>query len=175
MTAPRAGAPSRLFPRALAFGLAIFLADRLSKIWLIDFLQNAHPQGYLELTPFFRLVMVWNKGISFGMFQSQGQGRWILFSIGVAVTLALLVWLWRVERRWLAVAIGAVIGGSVGNLYDRWSYGAVADFFDFYLFGYHWPAFNLADSAITIGVALIILDAILEQRAEKHGEDDIVP
>ncbi|MDP6706150.1 MAG: signal peptidase II, partial [Alphaproteobacteria bacterium] len=130
----------------LAVAVAILIADQLSKMWLIGLLA-VHERG-IELTPFFDLVMVWNRGVSFGLFGAAGLGPWPFVALAIAIVAAMLVWLWRVETRLLGLAIGAVVGGALGNTVDRIRFGAVADFFDFHLAGYHWPAFNLADSAI---------------------------
>jgi len=151
----------------LATAAAVIAADQLSKFWLIGWL--AGQGGRVELTPFFNLVMVWNRGISFGLFQGGETGRWLLSALAVAISVALLVWLARVRRRLLAYGIGAVLGGAIGNVIDRVSpRGAVADFFDLHLMGYHWPAFNIADAAITTGVALILLDALREEREHRR-------
>ena len=140
----------------ITFGL-----DRVSKWWLLD--QRDMPSRiHIELTSFFNLVMVWNRGISFGLFSEDGSGhKWLLSAISLAIVGVLLFWLQRASNRLSAVAFGLIIGGAVGNVYDRISYGAVADFFDVHLGGYHWPAFNIADSAITVGVVLILLEAFL--------------
>lgn len=148
----------RIFLLGLAVAVVIFNVDQFVKIKLIDHVQAAG--GYIEVTPFFNLVMVWNRGISFGMFQTGDTGRWVLIALTGAIAVGLLVWLWRVQTRLLACALGAVIGGAVGNIVDRVVYGAVADFFDFHVAGYHWPAFNVADSAIVVGVAIMLLDSL---------------
>jgi signal peptidase II len=150
---------------ALAVAVAILLVDQLSKAWLIELLM-ARSAG-LELTPFFNLVMVWNPGVSFGLFGAADLGPWPFVALGGLIVVGLAVWLWRVENRLLGIAIGAVIGGAIGNMVDRVRYGAVADFFDFHLMGYHWPAFNVADSAIVVGVGAIVLDSFLHR-----GEPD---
>ena len=131
--------------------------DQLSKYWLLIWL--ADQGGRIKLTGFFNLVTVWNRGISFGMFQSGEIGRWLLVSFSSLVCLGLGIWLWRQTRTWPVFALTMVIGGALGNIIDRILRGAVADFFDFHVMGYHWPAFNLADSAITIGVAMLLYDS----------------
>ena len=145
----------------LAVALAILLVDQLSKAWLIVLL--GAPGETVELAPFFNLVMVWNRGVSFGLGGAAGLGPWPFVALSGAITVALLVWLRRAETRLLGLAIGAVVGGAIGNMIDRVRYGAVADFFDLHLAGYHWPAFNVADSAIVIGVGVIVLDAFLHR------------
>ena len=137
----------------------IVVADRLVKWWAIGALAE-EPFG-VEILPFFNLVLVWNRGISFGMFGGGALPPWLLGAIAVAVILALVIWLRRVETRLLAATIGLVIGGALGNVIDRFRFGAVADFIDVHWGDYHWPAFNLADAAISIGVVILLLDALL--------------
>ena len=138
--------------------LLVLAADQLTKDWLID-LMRAN-QGGLEVTPFFNLVMVWNRGVSFGLFSSaDGDRRWLLILVTAAIVLWLILWLWRARGLLLAVALGGVIGGALGNIVDRIRFGAVADFFDFHLAGWHWPAFNFADGAIVAGVFLLLIDS----------------
>jgi signal peptidase II len=152
----------------LALALAVLVLDRLSKWLLIDHLADP---GIIEVTPFFNLVMVWNRGISFGFLQSGKQwAPYLLAALALGVALVLAVWLWRSRRRLTAAALGLVIGGALGNVCDRLVWQAVADFFDFHLMGYHWPAFNVADAAIVVGVAGLLMDGLFERREEdKQG------
>ncbi len=150
---------------ALILAAVILILDQVSKAWLIGWLEGQG--GWLEVTGFFNLVMVWNRGISFGMLQSGETGRWLLVGFSSLVCLGLGFWLWRQSRTLPTLALGAVIGGALGNIIDRVLRGAVADFFDFHLMGYHWPAFNLADSAITIGVVVLLYDSF---RADSGGD-----
>lgn len=137
----------------------IVVADRLVKWWAIGALAE-EPFG-VEILPFLNLVLVWNRGISFGMFGGGVLPAWLLGAVALAVTLALVIWLRRVETRLLAATIGLVIGGAVGNVIDRFRFGAVADFLDLHWGAYHWPAFNLADAAISVGVVILLIDALL--------------
>ena len=148
---------------AVAAGVAV--ADQLVKWWAMETLMAA-PEG-IEVLPVFNLVMVWNKGVSFGMFGGGALPPWLLAAFAAAVAIALGVWLMRAGGRWLALALGLIIGGAVGNIVDRLRFGAVADFLDFHIGAYHWPAFNLADASITVGVALLLIDALLIRR-ERH-------
>ncbi|MEE2981071.1 MAG: signal peptidase II [Pseudomonadota bacterium] len=149
----------------LGIAAAVAVADQVVKWWVLDTLM-ATPEG-IEVLPVFNLVLVWNRGISFGMFGGGALAPWLLAAFAGAIAVALGVWLARVETRLLGAALGLVIGGAVGNIVDRLRFGAVADFFDLHVAGYHWPAFNLADAAITIGVALLLTDALLIGR-KKH-------
>jgi len=138
--------------------IVAFACDQASKWYLISVMDIAH-RPPIEVTPFFNLVMVWNQGISFGMFAGAGQ-PYLLVTLSIIICLFLLSWLRKIELRWLAFAIGMVIGGAMGNVVDRLRHGAVADFFDFYIKNSHWPAFNIADSCIFIGVVLLCIDSM---------------
>lgn len=161
-TALRPADPVRLQgPMAYAICLAVILADQLIKQWILYAfrLPLYGGEGVQVLGPF-HLTMVWNQGVSFGLFRGEAEWvRWALvaFSLGVAGFLA--VWARRVERPLLGAAVGLVMGGAIGNLIDRVRFGAVADFIDFKALGFPW-VFNLADSAITIGVVLLLLDSV---------------
>ena len=143
----------------LRFGLGVAVAvaalDRLSK-WLVT--RVFEPAGEaIEVTPFLNLVMVWNPGVSFGLLQSWSPLMpWLLAALSGAIVGGLVWWLARVKGRWLGAAIGLVIGG------------AVADFIDFHLAGYHWPAFTAADSAFVVGVAMLLLDALFGDREKPN-------
>ena len=157
---------------ALTLSVVIVILDQASKAWLIGWVQDQG--GWQQITGFFNLVMVWNRGISFGMLQSGDTGRWLLVLFSSLVCLGLGFWLRRQSRRWPSYALGAVIGGALGHIIDRVWRGAVADFFDFHLLGYHWPAFNIADSAITIGVAMLLYDSFHTGRDGNGGSSDDV-
>ena len=149
----------------MGLGIAgsIVFIDQAAK-WLILAQLMALPKT-IEVLPVFNIVLVWNRGVSFGLFDSNSP--WVPVALSVfalAVTLFLIVWLRRVEQRFLAVGIGLVIGGALGNVVDRLRHGAVADFLDFHIGTYHWPAFNVADSAITVGVLLILIDGLFARR-----------
>jgi signal peptidase II len=147
----------------LAIALAVVLFDQATK-WVV--LERVMvPPHLIEVWPIVNIVLVWNRGVSFGLLNSASQWTPILLSaFAIAVTLILVVWLRRTESRLLAVAIGLVIGGALGNVADRLRHGAVADFLDLHIGGYHWPAFNVADASITVGVLLILIDGIFARR-----------
>ena len=143
----------------------MLVADQASKALLLDLLAANGFRG-IELTGFLNLVMVWNEGVSFGLLGGGAEAmRWVLTGLALVISGALAVWLGRTEARLQALAIGLVIGGALGNAIDRVVHGAVADFFDFHVAGWSWPAFNVADSAITVGVGLLLLDALLAPRS----------
>ena len=147
----------------LALGGAIVIADQISKLLVAS--QVLGERSHVEITPFLGLVTVWNRGVSFGLFNRDWPGTpWVLSALAVVVVVFLLVWLARSQRRLTALALGAIIGGAMANVVDRARFGAVYDFVDFHLGEWHWPAFNLADSAITLGVAALLIDALLAER-----------
>lgn len=150
----------RPLPVGLVLAVAVVLLDQLTKWLALGLVMDPVPH-VIEVTPFFNLVLVWNTGVSFGMFQ--GLAEWMPYLLsGVAIVVAVFLILWlRGARHWLAVlGLGAIIGGAVGNAIDRLHYGAVADFLDFHAFGWHFWAFNIADAGISIGVALLIIDGL---------------
>lgn len=141
--------------------VAGFAADRLHKWWMLD-IYGMPGRGRVEITSFFDLVMAWNKGVSYGLFQAEttiGRIGLILFALVVVAGLGL--WLAKTEAKLSAVAIGLVIGGALGNVLDRFVYGAVADFFSFHALGFYWYIFNVADIWIVMGVGLILLESVL--------------
>jgi len=151
----------------LLLAVVIVLADQATKAWALN--TWFYPPRMIEVTPFFNLVAVWNSGVSFGLFAGQSEiVPYILAGFAVLVTIALTVWMFRAEGRLLAIALSLVIGGAVGNVIDRLRFHAVVDFIDLHAAGIHWPAFNLADSAITIGVGLLLLDSFAS-RGETEG------
>lgn len=145
----------------LLIAVLIIVLHQLAQTVVYDML-GAHG-GQLKVLPFFNLVEVWNSGISFGMFKNLAYGQWILSAVSLAITLVMLGLLWRAHSPWTASALSLVIGGAIGNLIDRVRFGAVADYLDFHAFGYHWPAFNVTDMAICIGVFLLVVDGLFRQ------------
>lgn len=147
----------------LLVAVGILVADQISKVFFLDLMQQ-NPGG-IVVTPFFNLVMVWNTGVSFGMFSEDSASRsWTLIAVSFAVMIWLGWWLWRAHSALVAVALGMIIGGAIGNVIDRYRFGAVFDFLDFHAFGWHWPAFNVADSGIVIGVLLLLADGFRPQK-----------
>ena len=160
----------RLLPGALT-ALAVLVADQASK-WAV--LAALDPYQAVVVTPFFNLVLVWNRGVSFGMLNSLGDhGPWLLTAVAAGIGAFLIVWLVREDRPVTRAALWLVLAGAVGNAIDRVRFGAVVDFLDFHAFGHHWPAFNVADSAIVVGAGLILLDSlVLSQTRTKLGRGE---
>jgi signal peptidase II len=157
---------SRLGLMAYAIAAVVVILDQLSKFWVLRVL-NLPYRGSIEVLPFFQLSMVWNQGVSFGLFRADAElGRWLIVGFAVIVVSALAVWAWGLQRRLTAVAVGLIMGGAIGNnLIDRVRFGAVADFLDFHRLFFPW-VFNVADSAITVGVALLLLEGLMRPREE---------
>jgi signal peptidase II len=149
--------PQRL---GLILALAVMLLDQATKFWIYQYLVVEGARA-VPVWPFFNLVTVWNYGVSFGMFNTGGAAAaWIFSLLALAISAALVVWLLRTDRLLLTAALGLIIGGAVGNIVDRLRFGAVFDFLDFHAYGWHWPAFNIADAAISIGVAVLFADSL---------------
>lgn len=118
--------------------------------------------GALEITPFFNLVEIWNYGISFGMMKDLAYGQWLLSVISLSITAVMFFWLKKAEDKISIIALSLIISGALGNVLDRVIFGAVADYLDFHAFGYHWPAFNITDTAIVSGVCLLIFISVIQ-------------
>jgi signal peptidase II len=129
----------------------------------------ANPHGTMELTPFLNLVLVLNQGISFGMFDQTPMSSHIFALVAFAVASCLIVALAHLRHKVSAAAFGLLIGGAIGNGIDRLRIGAVVDFLDFHAFGLHWPAFNVADSAVVSGVALLLLQSLVFDKKNRHS------
>jgi signal peptidase II len=156
---------TRLGLAAYAIAAVVVALDQVSKAWVLGPL-DLPDRGVLEVAPIFRLSMVWNPGVSFGLLAARGAlGRWLLVAFAAAVVTALALWARRISRPLTALSIGLVMGGAIGNnIIDRVRFGAVADFLDFSGLGFKW-VFNVADSAISVGVALLLIEMVLGARA----------
>ena len=166
---------SLLWGPLTGLGLAVTLVsavlDQALKLWLI-FVFDLGARGIVTLTPFLDLVLTWNKGISYGLFQQDGPlGQWALLALKAIAVILLWIWLARASSRLTAVALGLIIGGAVGNAIDRFSYGAVADFVLFHVttgtFSFKWYVFNLADVAIVAGVVGLLYETLVGGSAAK--------
>ena len=154
---------------AAAIGL---VADQGSKLFMLYGAGFAHmpPGAAIPVLPFFNLVMVWNPGISYGLFPASSWfGTAVLVAVELVAVAGLIWWLWGSTSRALTAGFGLIIGGALGNLIDRLLYGKVADFFHFYGFGYDWYVFNIADLAITLGAVAIVYDVLKPEHPETPG------
>lgn len=172
--------------KLIGFGLVAFyiILDQLSKWWILEHMikpnipnSDLAPFGIIdwfvshirlpfvsiELLPFFNLTMVWNQGISFGLFQNGNP--WPLIILSSAIAIFFSIWLYKATIWREIIPLGLVIGGALGNIIDRLHFGAVADFIDFHIADWHYPAFNLADSFITVGIAILVINSLFFTRS----------
>lgn len=152
-----------LWGRFSAFVLVVALIglvlDQGTKLWLVHGF-DLQLNGPVDLLPFLEIVLVWNRGISYGLFQQHSDlGRWILAGLTIAVTAGMWVWSARAQSRLVALALALVIGGALGNGIDRLALGAVVDFVHFHVGTFSWYVFNLADVWIVAGVAGLLYDS----------------
>jgi signal peptidase II len=151
--------------------LIVLILDQATKLWLL-FVYRLGERGLVTVTPFFDLVLTWNYGISYGLFQQHTDfGRWLLLAVTVGASVLLWLWLARTGGTLAALAIGLILGGAVGNGIDRFAYGAVADFALFHVttdtWDFRWYVFNIADVAIVAGVVGLLYDSVRGDRAAK--------
>lgn len=158
----------RLAVTAFAFAFIVVVLDQLTKAWVLSGLDLREMGRINLLPPILNFTWVENRGVSFGLF-GDGSARWMLSLFSIIVSGILGWWALRADRRLLITAIGLVMGGALGNVIDRIRFGFVVDFIDFSGTGVFPWVFNVADSAITIGVILLILDSLLSERAAKVG------
>jgi signal peptidase II len=161
--------------RGLAVAAAAIALDQASKGMVLSiFNESGCAPHRAVVNRFLELVLTCNSGVSFGLFNRTGVNA-LIFSLAAALIVIVLVfWLSRVRTTFLAVSIGLIIGGAVGNVVDRLRFGAVIDFLYFHAGSWYWPAFNLADSAICLGVAAMLVDGLVLRRPSqqaKEGED----
>lgn len=149
----------KLFLIGTLVAITVTFFDLLSKNLIFSLLdQQGSINPEIQIFNFFSLVKVLNHGVSFGMFHDLENSQIIFSCLQGGIALGLFFWLYRNEKLHFAYALGLIIGGAFGNVIDRVQNGGVADFLDFHIATYHWPAFNLADSCVFIGVAILLLD-----------------
>ena len=156
----------------LTMAAVIFLADQLTK-YIVSVPLQLETVGQIELLPFFNLTWVENYGVSLGLFTAKSElGRWLLIAMTGAIASVVAVWLWRERNRQDAVGLGLILGGAIGNILDRIRFGHVVDFADLH-FGDFRPflVFNVADAAITIGVLILLVRALLVREKPKEPAD----
>ena len=145
--------------RWLWCSLGVVVADQLTKLAAVEWLDSA---SSVELAPMLDLVLAYNTGAAFSLLSTAGGWqRWLFIGLAVLISAFIVHWLYSLPRsaRWTPLALSLILGGAVGNVIDRIRIGAVVDFIDVHAGGWHWPAFNLADSAICVGAALLVLGA----------------
>jgi signal peptidase II len=167
-----------MLPLGLAAAVAVAALDQASKFALLRYFGETGCVTQQErVNAFLDLVLTCNSGVSFGLLNRAGVSSAVFALAAATIVIVLAIWLSRVQVRLLAVAIGLIIGGALGNVIDRLRYGAVVDFLYFHAGSWYWPAFNLADSAICLGVAAMLLDGLLLRRPESQakGREDLSP
>jgi signal peptidase II len=147
----------------LAIAVLVIAADQLVKAWMMALLLD--PMRILTVTDFFALAPAMNRGVAFSFFgENSGWGSVVFSALALIVSAILVRWLTQTRRIVMIIALGLIIGGALGNAIDRLRHGAVFDFLYFHAGAYSFPAFNLADSAISVGVALLLLDSLFAKR-----------
>ena len=144
----------------------VLVIDQSSKYVADEYLSYARP---VEILPFFDLLLVYNKGAAFSFLaEAGGWQRWFFAVLATGISIMLLVWMYQLKRHetWLAIALALVLGGALGNLYDRVMLGYVIDFVSLHYAGYYFPAFNAADSAITAGAIMLIIDVLFLSKGQ---------
>jgi len=158
--------------RWLWLALAVIVADQVTKTLVI---RSFELYEVLEVWPILEITRLHNTGAAFSLLAgASGWQRWFFVGLAVVVSIGIIYWLWRMPRNtpfWLPTGLSLVMGGALGNVVDRLLHGHVVDFLHFHWEGWYFPAFNLADTAITIGAGLLILDALLEGRRAQAGNE----
>ena len=153
---------------AYAFAAAVIVLDQVTKAWMLYGLHIREVGQIRVLEPIFNLTFVLNRGVSFGLLTGGETGRWLLTLFSIVVAGLLAFWATRADRRLLITALGLIMGGALGNAIDRIRFGGVVDFLDFSGLYFPW-VFNVTDSAISIGIVLLVADSFISERAAKVG------
>lgn len=146
--------------RWLWIAIFVIAIDFFTKVWVQNHLML---YGVIPVTSFFNITLAHNKGAAFSFLNNAaGWQIWLFGSIAFLVSLGILIWLYRISSKqvWLAIALSLILGGAIGNLLDRIQYGHVIDFLDFYVGQWHWPTFNMADSAVCVGALMLLIEAL---------------
>lgn len=163
----------REVPRVIGLATAAF-ALGLDQVTKQIALSSLAPGVAVPIAPFFTVRLGFNEGVSFGMFAGWFSGRpLILAAIMMGIIVLLAGWLWRTRKRPQALALGAILGGGLSNVFDRLRIGAVVDYLDFHARDHHWPAFNFADAAIVCGVAILVLGEIMGRPGDREGQREL--
>jgi len=159
-------------PSRIGFSVALLtlVLDQASKLYTL-FIYDLPVREPVRLMPFLDLIVVWNRGISYGLFQQHTEaGRWALIAVSLLAAIGLSVWITRAGKRILAASLGLIVGGAIGNAIDRLAYGAVFDFIHFHVGSFSWYVFNIADAAIVAGVIGLLYDSfVLDKRRARQA------
>ena len=160
---------NKLLAQGFGVALFIFVVDQITKYIAFKavtdvIIRTGRAQNAIKVTEFFNISKVWNTGVSFGMLRNMYANQVILSIITIVIIAILIRWMFKIEKSYLMIAVGITLGGAFGNLVDRLRFGAVVDFLDFHIGTLHWPSFNIADSAVCVGVFIILLDDLFLKR-----------
>ena len=151
--------------------LTVLLADQIGKAFVLS--HFAEYPASVEIAPFFNFVLAWNKGVSFSMFHSDHPAMpWVLVAVALMICAVVAHWLVTEKNPATQMCFGLILGGALGNVVDRIRFGAVVDFLDFHVAAHHWPAFNIADSAICVGAGVILVWNLFFAPIEKLSDPD---
>ena len=154
-----------LAPFGLGIAVLTLFADQLSKWWILV-REDLPGLGDVAVLPGLNFTMVWNHGVTFGLLQAgSGGGHLILGLLALAITVLLVGWMHRTDRRIVALGLGLIVGGAIGNIVDRLRYGAVVDFIRAHALGYSWYVFNVADACIVCGIGVLLIEGAVARRA----------
>lgn len=157
----------RFFGMGLILAAFVFVFDQFSKIALYRFIVP-NEWSALEILPVFNIVHTWNYGVSFSLFYAESEvRRWLLVATMSVISAGVVYWLYKATTRLQSIGLGLILGGAAGNICDRLAHGAVFDFLQFHLAGYYWPSFNLADSAIVVGVGFLLLESFVQRHPSR--------
>lgn len=152
--------------------VVFFFLDQVSKYLAVTYIE---PHQVIEVMPFFNLVVRYNPGAAFSFLADAGGWQVVFFTaISILVSLTIVIWLFNtpMKNRWLNIALSLILAGALGNLYDRVTLGQVIDFIDWYYASYHWPAFNVADSAIMLGALMMVLEGFFQPNQQEKPNKD---
>lgn len=159
--------PLKIFSTGLQWlwiSVIVLIVDHITKVLAQKYLSLYEP---LPVIPSFNLTLTYNRGSAFAFLDSaSGWQVWMFGMIAIFVSIAILIWLYRLsaKQKWVSIALTLIVGGALGNLWDRFSYGHVIDFIQVYISHYSWPVFNIADSAICIGAVMLFIDSVWKKK-----------
>ncbi|WP_032112273.1 signal peptidase II [Candidatus Paracaedibacter symbiosus] len=149
--------------------LLTLILDQLSKQVVLSWFLSGNHQ--IEVTSFFNIILAANRGVSFGLFAAGSSSEvWALIAVAGCISFLLGLWIWQADSKFSSICFGLVLGGALGNVIDRFFYGAVIDFLDFHAFGYHWYTFNIADCGIVIGAVLLVCQMLFSIKTDNNNE-----
>jgi signal peptidase II len=155
----------------VSLALLVVVADQWTKALALELLEYGRP---LEILPVFNITLQFNRGAAFSFLSDAGGWqRWLFTAVALVASVVIAVWLARLNRddKLLAASLSLILGGAIGNLWDRVQLGYVVDFISLHYHDWYFPTFNVADSAVTVGAGLMILDALLQSRRKRDNED----